>query len=87
MTMATDTGRLAEMDRLYDQYGQPFEDTHWGQFIVITMNGETVTCTTAAEAMERRIAAFGRGNYLFKIGERFVYRQRNAVKIPIPIEN
>lgn len=76
MATATDTGRLAEMDRLYDQYGKPFEDTHWGQFIVITKNGQTVTGTTAAEAMERGIAAFGRGNYLFKIGERAVVRLR-----------
>ena len=76
MTTTTDQARLAEMDRLYDQYGKPFEDTYRGQYIVITKDGKTVTGTTAPEAMERGIAAFGRGNYLFKIGERAVVRLR-----------
>ena len=80
MTTETDKGRLAEMDCLYDQYGKPFEDTHWGQYIVISNEGGIVIGATMAEAAEKGVAAFGQGAYLFKIGERFVYRQRTAVR-------
>ncbi len=63
---------LDEMYQLYDQYGKPFEQTHWGQYIVITKEGRTTVGATMVEATENSIAAFGRGNYLFKIGQRAI---------------
>ena len=69
---AVDQSKLIEADRLYDQYGKPFEDTHWGQYIVITNDGKTVIGATMVEAAQRGLRAFGPGNYLFKIGERAI---------------
>ncbi len=57
MATATDNERLAEMDRLYDQYGKPFEDTHWGQYIVINKDGGTTIGVTMLEAMEKPLSA------------------------------
>ena len=80
MTTATDTERLAEMDRHTISTANRSRTRIGANSLSLLKNGKTVTGTTAAEAMEKGVTAFGQGNYLFKIGERFVYRQRAAIR-------
>lgn len=70
-TAGTDVG-----DRLYETYGRPLEAGHWGEYIAIFPDGETVIGATPAEVMKRALATQGRGSYLFKIGPRIVYHLR-----------
>ncbi|MGD9891507.1 MAG: hypothetical protein AB7R89_10955 [Dehalococcoidia bacterium] len=61
-----------EADRLYETYGKPLEGEHWGEFVAIATDGRTVIAATAVEAVKSGRHAFGPGNVIFKIGERFV---------------
>jgi hypothetical protein len=69
-------GRLAEMNKLYERYGKPFEAEHWGEYIAISHDGRTLLGKTLYEAAERSSEAFGLGSFLFKIGERSVGKIR-----------
>jgi len=73
---ARDKAKLAEMDRVYEEYGKPLEAGHWGKFIAIAPDGRSVLGDTRLEAAERGLEAFGRGIFLFKVGERVVGRMR-----------
>ncbi len=66
--------RLA--DQLYERHGRPLEDEHWGEFVAIAPDGRTVLAPTLLEALRRATAAFGPGNFVFKVGERVVGRIR-----------
>jgi hypothetical protein len=73
---ARDKAKLAEMDKIYEEYGKPLEAAHWGKFVAIAPDGRTVLGDTRLEAAERGLEAFGRGISLFKVGERVVGRMR-----------
>ncbi len=62
--------------RLYDLYGKPFEAQHWGEYVAITPDGRTVLAPTLLEVMQKSVAAFGPGSYVFKVGERAVGKWR-----------
>ena len=64
--------RLRESDRLYEQYGTPFEAEHWGEYIAISPQGKTVLAPTLIEVMETASERFGPGSFIFKVGERAV---------------
>lgn len=59
-------------DELYEKYAKPLEKKHWGEFVAISMSGKVVVAPTLLEAMRKATAAFGRGNFLFKVGPRIV---------------
>ncbi|HTE84575.1 MAG TPA: hypothetical protein VK821_07565 [Dehalococcoidia bacterium] len=59
-------------DSLYEQYGKPLEEAHWGEYVVITPAGETVVGSSLVEVAQAAAATLGRGNFAFKIGERSV---------------
>jgi len=71
-----DQARQIEADRLYERYGQSFEETHKGQFIAISPRGEILLGTTVSEVLRDASVAFGPGNYVFKLGERAVGKLR-----------
>ena len=68
--------RLAVGDTLYERYGKPLEAEHWGEFVAISEQGETVLGATLLEAMERADDTFGPGGFVFKVGEVSVGRWR-----------
>ena len=74
--MAASHSPNAESDRLYEQYGKPLEATRWGQFIVVSLSGETIVADSLLEAVQRAIDAFGPGGTVFKIGDKAVGRMR-----------
>lgn len=73
---ATEQQRLALADAVYERYGKPLEAEHWGKFAAITETGEVVLGSTFLEAVQLAEAAFGRGGFIFKIGEIAVGRWR-----------
>ena len=58
-----------EIDRLYEQHGKPLEAEHWGEYLAISEDGETLLAPTLDEAMERAHEAFGAGSLILKVGE------------------
>ena len=57
---------------LYEQFGKPLEATHTGEYVVISDNGKTIVGKTLSAAMANAIEAFGKGQFVFKIGSRTV---------------
>ena len=64
----------ADLERLYEQYGKPLEAEHWGEYLAISPNGETLLALTPIDALEQSADAFGDGNLIFKVGEVDVFR-------------
>jgi len=66
----------AEADRLYEAFGQPLEVDHWGAYVAISADGQTVVAETSFEALKQAAELFGPGNFIFKVGERIVGKIR-----------
>ena len=56
-------------ERLYKRYGKQLEKKHWGKYIAISPTGKTIIAPTLYEVSEKALEKFGRGNFVFKIGE------------------
>jgi len=65
-----------QADALYARYGKPLEAAHRGKYVAISSSGETLLAPTVLEAVEKAVAAFGPGSFLFKIGDKAVWRWR-----------
>jgi len=75
--MATDSKKLQqESDDLYERYGRPLEAEHWGEYVAISREGKTVIGMNLMEVVEAAIAKFGPGSFLFKVGEKSVWKFR-----------
>lgn len=61
---------------LYRKYGKPLEDQHWGEYVAISKVGKTVLDNDLIKVMKKSLAAFGPGSYVFKVGEKAVYKWR-----------
>lgn len=79
--MASSPLRDIESDRLYEQYGKPLETDHWGEFLAVSPQGETVIAGTLLEVAQRALAAFGPGSFVFKIGDKVVGGWRQATGV------
>jgi hypothetical protein len=66
----------ADLDRLYEQYGKPLEAEHWGEYLAISPDGRTMLAPTDWDALTQSAQAFGPGNLIFKVGERWVFELR-----------
>jgi hypothetical protein len=66
--------QLRQMDALYEQYGKPLEVEHWGEYVAIAQDGRTVLAPTALEAADRAEKTLGLGVFLFKVGEKVVFK-------------
>ncbi|KKU56518.1 MAG: hypothetical protein UX79_C0031G0003 [candidate division WWE3 bacterium GW2011_GWB1_47_11] len=56
-------------EKLYKRYGRPLEKKHWGKFVAISPTGKTIIAPTLYEASDKALEKYGRGNFIFKIGE------------------
>lgn len=74
--MAVDQKRRKLADELYEKYGKPLEAEHQGEYVAITPDGRTILATTVREAAQKAVEALGPGSYLFKVGEKAVWRWR-----------
>jgi hypothetical protein len=75
--MATENQTLTKKaEQLYEHYGKPLEPEHAGKYVAISHEGKTIIGTTVLDVAQRAKAAFGPGSFVFKIGERAVWKFR-----------
>lgn len=75
--MATDNQELKKKsDELYERYGKPLEQEHWGKYIAIFPDGRTIIGDTPHEVLDKAVTTFGRGSFVYKIGPRAVWTFR-----------
>ena len=75
--MAASSQQLMEQaESLYEQYGRPLEKEHWGKYVAIVQDGRLALGTSRLEALDKALAQFGPGSFLFKVGDRVVGRWR-----------
>ena len=60
---------LAEAHRLYDRYVKPLEQEHMGEYVVVASDGRSVRGSSELDALDKGVAALGRGHFLFKVGD------------------
>lgn len=65
-------------DHLYNQFGKPLENKHWGEYIAISKTGKTVLGDDLIGVMKKSLASFGPGSFIFKVGEKAVYKWRKV---------
>jgi hypothetical protein len=57
---------------LYEQFGKPLEREHKGEYLAISTAGKTVLGKSLSEVVTNALSQFGKGNFIFKIGNRAV---------------
>ncbi len=67
---------LQRSDQLYERFGKPLEGEHWGRFLAVSPEGETLLADDLDEVGLRALEQFGRGCFIFKVGEKAVGRIR-----------
>jgi len=67
---------LARSNRLYEQFGRALEADHAGEFVAIAPDGRSLLGHSAGEAGRKVKAAFGPGNFVFKLGPRVAGKRR-----------
>ena len=67
---------MDQSENLYDQYGKPLEQDHWGEFVAIFPDGRTLVGTDLMDVSEQALAQFGKGSFVFKVGEKAVGKWR-----------
>lgn len=65
----TGAEHLELADRLYEQYAKPLEAEHRGEYLAVSREGKTLLASSLVEATKRASEKFGRGNFIFKVGE------------------
>ena len=68
----SNSDNLDQSDILYEQYGQPLELDHWGEYVAIFPDGKTIVGADLMDVSSRALDQFGRGSFVFKVGERAV---------------
>lgn len=63
-------------DNLYKKFGQPLEGEHWGEYIAISKKGKVVLSSDLKDVFNRSLKILGPGSFIFKIGEKAVYKWR-----------
>jgi hypothetical protein len=63
-------------DALYERYGKPLEANHRGEFLAISPDGRTILGASLLEVAQEATTAFGRGNFIYRVGEKAVGKWR-----------
>jgi hypothetical protein len=67
---------VEQAEKLYEQYGSPLEQKHWGEYVAIFPDGRFVLGESRLEVLDKALAQFGQGSFLFRVGEKVVGRWR-----------
>jgi hypothetical protein len=62
--------------KLYEQYGKPLEQDHWGECVAIFPDGKTFIGVDLIEVSRWALSEIGKGSFIFKVGERVVGKAR-----------
>jgi hypothetical protein len=65
-----------QADKLYDQYVRPLEKSHQGQFVAVSPKGQLLFGSTLLEVLYQATLKFGKGNFIFKVGDKIVGKLR-----------
>jgi hypothetical protein len=69
--------RKQDADRLYRQYVKPLEREHKGEYVTVSLQGQTIFAPTLLEALQKADEIFGpRHTVTFKVGARVVGKIR-----------
>lgn len=75
---------LKRADKLYDQfynkYGKPLENNHWGDYLAVSENGETILGKNYLKVVLKARSTFGPGSFLYKVGEKAIWKWRKLEK-------
>ena len=71
-----DDDRKRQADELYERYARPIEAQHPGEYVAISPGGGTVFAATVQDVVEKAVETFGPGAFVFKVGEKTVWRWR-----------
>ena len=64
-----------EADRYYDQYVNPLETMHRGEYAGVSFDGKTVIGSTIFGVVQQAVTAFGKDNSIvFRVGDKVVGR-------------
>ena len=64
----------SDMDLLYERYGKPLEAEHWGKYLAVHPDGQTILEDDYEVLSDRALAELGRGVYVFKVGSKATHR-------------
>ena len=71
--MAKSTSELMDTsEKLYEQYGKPLEQEHWGEYVAIFPDGRTLVGSDLMAVSDQVLDRLGRGSFVFKVGEKSV---------------
>ena len=78
MATANDNAKEVERryDELYEAYGRHLESAHTGEFLAISPTGQTILGTSLRGVAQKAKEAFGRGTFLYRIGDKAVGKWR-----------
>ena len=63
-------------ETLYDQYGKPLEQKHWGEYVAIFSDGRIHVGADLREVSAQALAKYGKGSIVFKVGDKAVGKWR-----------
>jgi hypothetical protein len=63
-------------NKLYQQYVQPLEPDHKGQYVAVSFDGKTIIGADLLDVSKQAGATFGPQNIVFKVGDKVVGRLR-----------
>ena len=72
----SNTDLMEQSEKLYNQYGKPLEQDHWGEYIAIFPDGRTLVGTDLMAVSDQALDQFGQGSFVFKLGEKAVGKWR-----------
>lgn len=65
-------------DKLYDKHGKPLEKDHWGDYLAVSEDGETILGKDYLKVALKARSTFGPGSFLYKVGEKSVWKWRKV---------
>lgn len=81
MELPEDRAELRRVyDELYERYVKLLEDSHWGMYIAISLEGESVIGQTLIGVAEEASHRLGKGHIIYKIGPRSVRKLRSPCR-------
>jgi len=67
---------IDESEKLYERFGKPLEKEHCGEFAAVFPDGRSLVGVDLEDVSNRALSQFGKGSFVFKIGEKAVGKFR-----------
>jgi hypothetical protein len=75
-SVADQNTEIQEADDLYERFAKPLEREHLGEYVVVSRDGRIMLGEDINDLARKALKSMGRGNFIFKIGERAVGKWR-----------